>query len=76
MKTTLRGWASKARGPKGYEDLGAAHFIDDDGTTACSKQVLTDGRPRLAPFMCEWVPMRADCHHCVICQGIRLNPRS
>jgi hypothetical protein len=65
--TTRVGWQSKDG-----RSADTAHFVLDDGTTACSHVRYMDG-PMLAPFRCNWVALREHDHLCGHCR--RLHPR-
>jgi hypothetical protein len=57
----MTGWASKQ-----WEAV--SHYIEADGTPACSKLRRNDGVPFLAPFLCKWVERRAHNHLCTYCR--------
>lgn len=72
MTPVLRGWVSKLKFASGVTCAGAkAHFLDDDGVTACAKVPRATGQ-EMGPFTCTWQPHIADRDHlCAICKPIR-----
>jgi len=53
---------------------GTAHFVVK-GKTLCSAMKLANGTPRLAPFLCSWVPIRGIDKRCGYCARMLGPPR-
>jgi hypothetical protein len=53
---------------------GTAHFVVN-GKPLCASQVLRDGRPMFAPFLCGWRELRTYDRKCKYCERARIERR-
>ena len=61
----MSGWKTKAT-----ERGRIAHYLDEDGTTACSKKRQGEGL-LLRPFNSPFIEFRSTSHLCGICREMR-----
>lgn len=60
----MSGWMTKA------DPLRKAHFLLEDGTTACSHVLTRDGRPMSAPFKTPFIAFDEWSHLCTTCRRL------